>query len=86
MLGFEARSDGGEPRASDGELDDVRWFTREEVIDGINGANPELLLPPSVSIARLLIERWIEQGGKRPPTDGQGGRRPPRPRPQARYA
>jgi NAD+ diphosphatase len=59
MLGFEARSDGGEPHASDGELDHVQWFTRQEVIDGIEGRNPELLLPPSVSIARFLIERWL---------------------------
>jgi NAD+ diphosphatase len=62
MLGFEARSDGGEPHASDGELDDVQWFTRQEVIDGIEGANPKLLLPPSVSIARFLIERWLGRG------------------------
>lgn len=26
MLGFEARSPGGEPTARDGELEDVRWF------------------------------------------------------------
>ena len=32
MLGFEARSDGGEPRALDGELEDVRWFTRQAVL------------------------------------------------------
>src|ERR1035441_9294609 len=30
MLGFDARSDGGEPRALDGELEDVQWFTRSE--------------------------------------------------------
>jgi NAD+ diphosphatase len=59
MLGFEARSDGGEPRATDDELDDVRWFTRQDVIDGMNGRNPALLLPPSISIARFLLERWV---------------------------
>jgi NAD+ diphosphatase len=59
MLGFEAVSDGGEPRASDGELDDVRWFGADVVRDALNGGRPELHLPPGVSIARFLIERWI---------------------------
>jgi NAD+ diphosphatase len=62
MLGFAAQSDGGEPSAGDGELDTVAWFTREEVIDALNGGNPRLLLPPSVSIARFLIDRWIALG------------------------
>jgi NAD+ diphosphatase len=58
MLGFEALSDGGEPRAADDELDDVQWFSRAEVLDGMDGRNPRLLLPPSISIARFLLERW----------------------------
>jgi NAD+ diphosphatase len=65
MLGFEAQSDGGEPHASDGELDDVQWFTRDEVIDGMNGRHAQLLLPPSISIARFLIERWVARTGAR---------------------
>lgn len=59
MLGFEAVADGGEPRAADHELDDVQWFSRDEIVDGINGRNPRLLLPPSISIARFLLERWV---------------------------
>jgi NAD+ diphosphatase len=59
MLGFEAESDGGEPVARDGELEEVRWFSFEDVRDAIHGRNPELLLPPGVSIARFLIERWV---------------------------
>ncbi len=59
MLGFEAWSDGGDPRAGDEELDAVGWFSRAEVIDALNGGNPGLLLPPSVSIARFLIDRWL---------------------------
>ncbi len=58
MLGFEAQSDGGEPRGGDGELEHVRWFTREAVRDALDGRSPELRLPPSVSVARFLIERW----------------------------
>lgn len=50
MLGFFARHAGGEPRCLDDELDDVRWFTRDHL--------PEL--PPSISIARRLIDAYLE--------------------------
>jgi len=59
MVGFEARSDGGEPSAQDGELEDVRWFNLDATRAAVRGQNSELELPPGVSIARLLIERWV---------------------------
>jgi NAD+ diphosphatase len=59
MLGFEATADGGDPVNRDGELDDVRWFTREEVLSAAADKNPQLKLPPRISIARFLLERWI---------------------------
>jgi len=59
MLGFEAQADGGEPRADDGELDDVRWFALAAIADALCDGNPGLLLPPRVSIARFLIARWV---------------------------
>ena len=46
MLGFEALSDGGEPRARDGELEEVRWFPPRGGGDAMDGRNPRLLLPP----------------------------------------
>ncbi len=58
MLGFEATSDGSEPEARDGELEDVRWFTSAEVGAALEGHGDRLRLPPSVSIARFLLERW----------------------------
>ncbi len=61
MLGFDAQSDGGEPRARDGELEEVHWFSLEAVRDAVRERNPELQLPPRVSIARFLIERWVSQ-------------------------
>jgi NAD+ diphosphatase len=63
MLGFHALSDGGEPVARDGELEDVRWFTRDEIEAGLSGSGTELRLPPSISIARFLVERWMAHGG-----------------------
>ena len=59
MLGFAARADGGEPSARDGELADVRWFDHDELLAAANGDNPELILPPPISIARFLIDRWM---------------------------
>jgi NAD+ diphosphatase len=59
MLGFEARADGGEPTARDGELEDVRWFTLDAARAAVGGQSSELELPPPASIARLLIERWV---------------------------
>jgi len=58
MLGFEARSDGGEPVIGDGELDDVRWFARSDVAAASRG-EAWFQLPGEVSIARTLIERWL---------------------------
>jgi NAD+ diphosphatase len=59
MLGFEARAEGGEPTASDGELEDVRWFTLDAARAALGAQSEELELPPRASIARLLIERWV---------------------------
>ena len=58
MLGFHAVSDGGEPGARDGELDEVRWVDRDTVRRALEGDETEFRLPPGVSIARFLIERW----------------------------
>jgi NAD+ diphosphatase len=63
MLGFIARWTSGEPVVGDGELEDVRWFTREEIAAG------EAKLPPRQAIARRLIEEWL---GREAP-DGGGG-------------
>jgi NAD+ diphosphatase len=55
MLGYEARVCGGEIETRDHELEDVRWFTRDELRTG-HGA-----LPPSASIAHWLITGWLER-------------------------
>ena len=63
MLGFHAVSDGGEPRATDGELEEVHWLGRDAIQEAIDGGDPgfQLLLP--VSIARFLIDRWAAERG-----------------------
>jgi NAD+ diphosphatase len=63
MLGFLARWTSGEPAVGDGELEDVRWFTREEIAGG------RVKLPPRQAIARRLIEDWL---GREAPDTGGG--------------
>jgi NAD+ diphosphatase len=59
MLGFHAISDGGEARATDGELDEVHWIPGEIVRAAVAGEDAGFALPGEVSIARYLIERWV---------------------------
>jgi NAD+ diphosphatase len=55
MLGYEARVVGGTVEAVDNELEDVRWFSRDELRSG-SGA-----FPPSASIAHWLITGWLDR-------------------------
>jgi NAD+ diphosphatase len=55
MLGYEARVVSGEAHAVDHELEDVRWFDREELRSGPSA------MPPNVSIASWLINGWLDR-------------------------
>lgn len=66
MLGFMAEADPGEPQFGT-ELEDARWFTpeelraaqaREEQPDDASDDGP--LLSTRISIARWLIEQWLQ--------------------------
>jgi NAD+ diphosphatase len=58
MLGFQATAAPGSDIRIGAELDDARWFTREEIrSDGIP------LVPPSHSISYRLISTWLESRG-----------------------
>ena len=57
MLGFTARVDGDPTlHLDEDEIEEARWFTRDELR---SGAGPRVL-PPPVSIARHIIDRWVE--------------------------
>lgn len=70
MVGFLATYAGGEANTRDEELEDVAWFSREEIQaataeDGWEDSdppapNPGLLLPPRIAIARRLVEGWLD--------------------------
>jgi len=55
MLGFVARALDEELRIDDDEIEEARWFSREELR---SGTGPQAL-PPVVSIARHIIDRWV---------------------------
>jgi NAD+ diphosphatase len=59
MLGFHACSDGGDPVSADGELAEVGFYELETVRAALAGDESTFKLPPSISIARYLIERWV---------------------------
>ena len=53
MLGFTAQATSTEIELNDGELEDARWFTRDELRSDF----PKL--PFRISIARRLVDHWI---------------------------
>ncbi|MCB8971115.1 MAG: NAD(+) diphosphatase [Solirubrobacterales bacterium] len=69
MLGFIAPWRAGEIGGSDPELEDVRWFSREEVAEAArheddwtsDAPSDGLQLPPRTAIARRLVEEWLER-------------------------
>jgi NAD+ diphosphatase len=62
MLGFTAPWRSGEPRRVDAELEDVRWFTRDDVAAAVAERDDGPLgVPPRFAIARRLLERWLRR-------------------------
>lgn len=57
--GGHGHSDGGEPVATDGELEEVRWVDLDTVRAATAGKLERFRLPPPISIARYLVERWV---------------------------
>lgn len=66
MIAFEAVTDNPEVAKGDGqEITEVRWFSRAELKAA--AADGSLLLPPTISVARKMIEGWLgesAQGGE----------------------
>ena len=54
MLGFFASAAPGSAVRLSGELEDARWYTREEITSGA------ALAPPTQSISWRLIESWLK--------------------------
>ncbi|GBE65605.1 NADH pyrophosphatase [Mycobacterium sp. MFM001] len=69
MVGFHAVADPDQEFSfNDGEIAEAAWFTRDEVRAALaagdwgSNSDSKLLLPGSVSIARVIIESWAAAG------------------------
>jgi len=57
MVGFNARATGTEVSLDDEELEDARWFTRQELRDAV--AVGEIHFPHKISISYQLVNDWL---------------------------
>ena len=67
MLGCHAHADDPAITVDITELEDARWFSREDAIDALEavarGENGRAFgAPPPTAIAHLLLRRWVERG------------------------
>ena len=60
MIGLICEVDEGEAVADPGELEEVRWFTRDETKALLAGDLPGLFCPPPMAIAHQLIRAWAQ--------------------------
>lgn len=68
MLGFTAHASTTEIERMDDELEDARWWTREEIAHGA------VALPITHSISFQLVEDWYNSGARRPLREEPGVR------------
>ncbi len=60
MLGFHAEAESEEITLDPQELEAARWISRAEMAQAIAGQHPELRPPRRGSIARALLEAWVD--------------------------
>jgi NAD+ diphosphatase len=60
MLAFTAHAASEEIQVDEDELEDARWFTREEIREGLTRGT--LRLPLKLAISFHLIENWFDVG------------------------
>jgi len=63
MIGCHAQALNSDIKVDREELEDARWFTREEVALMFVGQHPEKIsIPPPIAIAHHIIRAWVEEG------------------------
>jgi NAD+ diphosphatase len=62
MIGLIAEIEDGEPVADNVEIDEVRWFSREEAGALVRGDHPDARAPGGLAIAHQLIRAWAQEG------------------------
>jgi NAD+ diphosphatase len=66
MIGFTARASAASIPRADDELEDARWFSRDDIASGTPA------LPPSQSVSYRLIEDWYDSESTVPLRDTPG--------------
>jgi NAD+ diphosphatase len=61
MIGCVAAAKTTEIKINDGELEEVCWFSREDILKARTGESETLILPPDIAIARTLLEHWLAE-------------------------
>jgi NAD+ diphosphatase len=59
MVGFTAKAVSPAIHLRDGELEDARWFTPQQIIDGL--ADGSLATPAKLSVSYQLISHWLRE-------------------------
>ena len=63
MIGCHARATNSDIKVDREELEDARWFTRDETALMFVGRHPEgISIPPPIAIAHHIIRAWVEEG------------------------
>lgn len=61
MLGCLARTDMADLRPDTEELEDLRWFARDQVVAMLLGQDADFFVPPPLAIAHHLLKVWVEE-------------------------
>ena len=62
MIGCKGEALSEEIIRNDNELEDARWFSRDELIDIYQGKDEQFWLPPQMAIAHHLIHDFLTDG------------------------
>ncbi len=65
MIGCLAAAENEDITVDRTELDDARWFERDEVARALEGTHDGMFVPPAMAIAHHLMRAWVD--GAEPP-------------------
>jgi NAD+ diphosphatase len=61
MIGCLAEAETTEISIDRAEIEEARWFSREQIAKGLDGDTGELMVPPPMAIAHHLLRAWIDE-------------------------
>uniref|UniRef100_A0A3Q3EZ39 NAD(+) diphosphatase n=1 Tax=Labrus bergylta TaxID=56723 RepID=A0A3Q3EZ39_9LABR len=59
MIGCLAVAISTDIKVDESEIEEARWFPRQQVLSLLKGSRPDLIIPPRQTIAHQLIRHWI---------------------------